>query len=182
MTIKTERLMLRDLCEGDVSDVYALFSDKVAMYYLDLPHPNIEHTQQYINVILAKYQNDPRRCYEMAVVLNESNTFVGVVNLEVEHPYLKDARACLDYYFIPQFWGKGYATEASKALIKFAFETLEVNKIATGTLKCNVGSETVMKKCGLLQEAELKQHTKFNGEWVNRVEYAILKCEYFGKQ
>jgi len=174
-------LLLRDLCEKDISDVHTLFSDKEAMYYLDLPHPSIEHTQQYITEILAKYQENPRRCYEMAVVLEKPNIFVGVINLEIEHSYLKDARACLDYYFIPKFWGNGYATEASKALIKFAFEILEVNKIATGTLKCNIGSEMVMKKCGLTQEAELKQHTKFNGEWMNRVEYAILKCEYFAK-
>jgi len=181
MIIKTNRLLLRDLCEEDANDAYLLFSNKDAMYYLDLPHPNIEHTQKYIVALLAKYQETPRRCYEMAVILAETNTFIGVVNLDIEHPYLKDARACLDYYFLPEHWGKGYATEASKALIKFAFETLEVNKIASGTLKCNIGSETVMKKCLMTQEAELKQHAQFNGEWVSRVEYAILKCEYFAK-
>ena len=149
------------------------------MYYLDLPHPNIEYTEKYITELLAKCLETPRRCYEMAVILAETNTFIGVVSLDIEHPYLKDARACLDYYFLPEYWGKGYATEANKALIKFAFETLEVNKITSGTLKCNIGSEAVMKKCGMTQEAELKQHTQFNDEWVNRVEYAILKCEYF---
>ena len=178
MIIQTNRLLLRDLCENDASDVYALFSNKETMRYLDLPHPNIECSQQYVNEVLNKYQEDPRRCYEMAVILEDKRTFAGVVNLEVEHPYLKDARACLDYYFLPEHWNKGYATEASIALIKFAFETLEVNKIATGTLKCNIGSEAVMKKCGMSLEAELKQHAKFNGDWVNRVEYAILRCEY----
>lgn len=178
MTIKTERLILRDLCEKDTNDIYVLFSNKETMYYLDLPHPNIEHSQQYVNEILTRYQDNPRRCYEMAVILAETDTFVGVVNLDVEHPYLTDARACLNYYFMPEYWGKGYATEASVALVKFAFETLEVNKVVAGTLKCNIGSEAVMKKCGMSLEAELKQHTKFNGDWVNRVEYAILKCEY----
>jgi len=181
VTIKTERLILRDLCEKDVSDVYALFSNKETMHYLDLPHPNAEHSKQCVNEILARYQDNPRRCYEMAVILAEANAFIGMVNLEVEHPYIKDARACLDYYFLPEHWGKGYATEASMALIKFAFETLEVNKIVAGTLKCNIGSEVVMKKCGMSLEAELKQHTNFDGDWVNRVEYAILKCEYLEK-
>ncbi|MCL2446741.1 MAG: GNAT family N-acetyltransferase [Oscillospiraceae bacterium] len=179
MTINTKRLLLRDLCEEDAGSVYTLFSNKDTMRYLDLPHPSIEHSQAYVAELLTRYLETPRRCYEMAVILTETNTLIGVVNLDIEHPYLKDARACIDYYFLPEYWGMGYATEAAKGLIQFGFETLEVNKIATGTLKCNVGSETVMKKCGMTQEAEFKQHAQFNGEWVNRIEYAILKCEYF---
>jgi RimJ/RimL family protein N-acetyltransferase len=179
MTIKTNRLLLRDLCEEDLNEVYTLFSNKDTMLYLDLPHSDIEHTKKYIAELLARYLETPRRCYELAVISAETNTFIGVVNLDIEHPYLKDARACLDYYFLPEYWGQGYATEASTALIKFAFETLEVNKIVAGTMKCNIGSETVMKKCGMIQEADFKQHTQFNGEWVSRVEYAILKQEYF---
>jgi len=178
MEIDTGRLILRDLREDDANDVHSLFSNKDTMRLLDSPHENIEDTKCYLTDIMRQYHENPRRCYALAVILKETNTFTGVVSLEVEHPYLKDARACLDYYFLPQYWGRGYATEASKALITFAIETLEVNKITAGTLKCNIGSETVMKKCGMTQEAEFKQHTQWDCEWVNRVEYAILKCEY----
>ena len=176
---KTDRLILRDLSEKDAGDVYNLFSNPETMYFLDLPHPNIEHSKKYIDDLLIAYQEQPRLCWEMAVILKSTQEFIGVVNLGIETPYIKDGRACLDYYFFPEYWNKGYATEASRALIKFAFETLEINKIATGCFKCNSASEKVMIKCGMSKEAELKKHAKFNGEWENRVEYAILKDEYF---
>ena len=179
MQFKTDRLLLRDLTKNDVSDVFTLFSNSQAMYFLDLPHPNIEYTKNDLDEVLQAYQEKPRRCFKMAVVLESTQKFIGVVNLEVETSYIKDGRACLDYYFLPEYWGNGYATEAGTALIKFAFETLEINKIATGCLKCNSASENVMIRLGMKKEAELKQHTSFDGEWVNRVEYAILKSEYF---
>jgi len=182
MQLTTSRLTLRSLCENDVMEVYALFSNHDVMSFLDLPHSDIEYTKKYVKNLLDAYQESPRRCYELAVLLKETQEFIGIVNLEVETLYIEDGRACLDYYFMPEHWNMGYATEASKVLIKFAFEVLNVNKIVSGTLKSNIGSEAVMKKCGMQIEAEFKQHTKWNGEWVNRVEYAILRKEYFSKR
>ena len=178
MPLETDRLLLRNICKEDINDVYALFSNKKTMYFLDLPHPNIEHTKDYIEKLLSAYQEKPRRCWEMAIVLKSTKKFIGIANLDVETSYVKDGRAWLDYYLLAEYWNKGYATEAGKALIKFAFETLGINKIVAGCLKCNSASENVMIKCGMQKEADYKQHTKFNGEWVNRVEYAILKDEF----
>jgi RimJ/RimL family protein N-acetyltransferase len=149
------------------------------MYFLDLPHSNIEETRECIENTLKAYQESPRKCFEMAVVLKDTGLFAGIVELEVETSYTKDGRADLSYYFLPEYWRKGYATEASKALIKLGFETLELNKITAGCLKCNAASEKVMIQCDMQKEAEFKKHAQFNGEWVNRVEYAILKDEYF---
>ncbi|MCL2773946.1 MAG: GNAT family N-acetyltransferase [Oscillospiraceae bacterium] len=181
LPLKTERLLLRDLCEEDINNVYNLFSNPEVMYFLDLPHSNIEHTKRYIENLLKKYQEYPRRCYEMAVILADTHLFIGIVSLEVETSNLRDGRSDLSYYFLPEFWHKKYATEASKTLIKFGFEVLSVNKITAGCLKCNSKSEKVMIQCNMQKEAEFKKHTQFNGEWVNRVEYAILKDEYFLK-
>ena len=182
LPLKTERLLLRDLCEKDTRDVYRLFSNKDVMYFLDLPHPNIEHSEEYIKTVINSYQEVPRKSWEMAIVLEDTNLFIGIADLDVETPYVCDGRADLSCYLLPEFWGKGYAAEAGKALIKFGFEMLNVNKISAGCLKCNLNSEKVMLQCNMRKEAELKQHARFNGEWVNRVEYAILRDEYFSNR
>jgi len=179
MFLKTKRLLLRDLCEEDINDAYSLFSNKKAMYFLDLPHLNIEHTRIYMEKLLQANQENPRTRYELAVVSLNPEILIGIVDLNVEFTPIIDSRADLSYYFLPEFWHMGYAAEAGKALIKFGFEVLSVNKITAGCLKCNDASEKVMINCNMQKEAELKKHTKFNGEWVNRVEYAILKDEYF---
>lgn len=174
---KTERLSLRDLCEDDVQSVYNLFSDDEVMYFLDLPHPNMEYTGKYIAGLLKAYQKCPRRCWKMAVISNDTGEFMGIVDLDVETEHATDGRADLSYYFMPKFWHRGYATEASKSLIKFGFEILGLNKITAGCLKCNSASEKVMIQCNMKKEAEFKKHTQFNGKWENRVEYAVLKEE-----
>lgn len=170
--IQTERLLLRGICEDDAADVYNLFSNPKVMYFLDLPHPDIEYTRRYI-------QNRPRTRCEFVVL---SKVFMGIVELNVEFEPIIDSRADLSYYFLPEFWHKGYATEAIKALIKFGFEVLKVNKITSGCLKCNSASENVMIRCDMQKEAEFKQHTRFKGEWVKRVEYAVLKDEYLKRE
>ena len=176
--MRTERLLLRDLRREDASDIYRLFPDARAMHFLDLPHPNIAHSRRYIAALQRKYRESPRRCWKLAVVLEDTQTFLGVAGLAVETSWPKDGRADLEYYFLPEFWRMGYATEAGKALIKFGFETLSLNKITAGCLQCNTGSEKVMIRCGMQREAEFRRHTQWDGEWVNRVEYAILRDEY----
>ena len=173
--IQTERLLLRELSENDAADVYNLFSNPTVMYFLDLPHPSIEYSREYIRTC-------PRTHYEFAVVLIDTEEFLGIVELNVEFEPIIDSRADLSYYFLPEFWHKGYATEASRALIRFGFEVLKVNKITSGCLKCNSASENVMIRCDMQKEAEFKQHTRFKGEWVKRVEYAVLKDEYLKRE
>jgi RimJ/RimL family protein N-acetyltransferase len=179
LPLKTERLLLRDLCESDINSVYNLYSNSQSMCFLDLPHANIVHTQEHIKEALEKNEKDPRTCYELAVILKDTNEFMGIVELDIEFEPIIDSRADLSYYFLPDFWHKGYATEASKALIKFGFEILQLNKITAGCLKCNTASEKVMIQCNMQKEAEFKKHCKFKGEWQNRIEYAILRDEYF---
>jgi len=179
LPLKTERLVLRDICVEDTNDIYRLYSNNEVMYFLDAPHSNVEYTRKYIEELLENNQKIPRTCYKMAVVSRDTKMFMGIAELDVEFVPIIDSRADLSYYFLPEFWRKGYAAEAGKALIKFGFEILSVNKITAGCLKCNSSSEKVMIQCNMQKEAEFKKHAQFNGEWVNRVEYAILKDEYF---
>lgn len=153
-------------------------SNSKVMRFLDLPHPNVEHSKKYIESIILQNSENPRMIWKMAVFLNDTKVFIGMVCLEPETTYIKEGRAEISYYFMPEYWGKGYASEASKAMIKFGFEILGLNKITSGCLKINTSSESVMIACNMKKEAEYKKHTKFEDEWVNRIEYAILRDEY----
>jgi len=90
----------------------------------------------------------------------------------------KEGVAKLGYFYLPRYWGKGYATEAMKAVLQFAFETLGLHKIITGCLKENSRSERVMIKCGMRKEAELLQHVRHEGKWKDRLEYGLLKDQW----
>lgn len=57
-----------------------------------------------------------------------------------------------------RFWGKGYATEAMREALRFAFFGNGVYRIEAGCLKENIASERVMQKCGLIKEGEYKEY------------------------
>jgi ribosomal-protein-alanine N-acetyltransferase len=60
----------------------------------------------------------------------------------------------LAYAFLPQFWGQGFATEVSEAILKVAFETLGLSEVICFTLKTNLASQHVMQKVGFRFERE----------------------------
>ncbi len=72
--------------------------------------------------------------------------------------------------------------EAAQELLKFAFETLELEKVFATCNKENKASAAVMKKLGMTKEADLRHHERWkNGEWIDLLQYGILRDEYFGK-
>jgi len=82
------------------------------------------------------------------------------------------------YAILPEHRGQGYATEAFQALIRFAFEKDDVYRLVAGCRSENRASECIMQKCGMIKEAEFKNHTWHDGQMKDRVEYRLLKEEY----
>jgi ribosomal-protein-alanine N-acetyltransferase len=80
----------------------------------------------------------------------------------------------LGYFLLPDYWGKGYATEAAKAVIRFAFGSCGVHKLTASCLMENIASERVMIKSGLQKEAVRRSHQWHDGGWKDRVEYGIV--------
>ena len=69
-------------------------------------------------------------------------------------------------------------TEAFSKIVQFAFTENNVYRITTGCLKENAGSEGVMKKCGMIKEAEHMDWEWHDGRMKTRVEYRLLRGEY----
>ncbi len=76
------------------------------------------------------------------------------------------------------FWGKGLVTEAAHAVVNYCFEHLNAMKIVVGCNKDNIGSENIIKKLGMIKEAEFKNHVYLHGKLCDRVEYRMLKEEW----
>lgn len=82
------------------------------------------------------------------------------------------------YFIYPKYWGNGYVTEAFKRVLKFAFTENDVYRVTAGCLAENAGSERVMKKCGLIKEAEHKDWEWHDGKMKNRLVYRMLRDEW----
>lgn len=82
------------------------------------------------------------------------------------------------YFIYPQYWNKGYVTEAFKRVLEFAFMENHVYRVTTGCLLENKASEKIMKKAGMIKEAEHVDWKWFDGGLKTRVEYRLLKQEW----
>lgn len=174
-SIKTERLTLRPFQLSDAKRVQLLAGDKrIAETTLNIPHPYengmaeswIEsHHDSFIKGISFTY----------AIIEKESNVLIGAIGLMINSIHRK---AELGYWIGVQYWGKGYCTEASKAVIKLGFEYLNLNKIFARALVSNVGSWTVMEKIGMFYEGTLRHEVIKDGIPYDLKSYAILKEDY----
>ena len=145
VVIETDRLILRTFTIADARLIYDLNLDpEVTRYTLD-PTRDIDHARQILEtIILPQYAlyNHGR----WAVHIKPSLEFIGWCGLKYR-PELHEID--LGYRFKRSSWGKGYATEAAYASIKYGFEKLRLKTIMARALPENIGSIKVMEKCGM---------------------------------
>lgn len=107
---------------------------------------------------------------QLGVFEKETGKLSGYCGLQ----YLDKTPEVEIYYgFFMEFWGKGYATEAAKALLRFGFEEAKLEKIVGATHLENFPSQNVLKKIGLKQEKELRH---LYGE--DSVYFSLSRADY----
>lgn len=174
MFLETERLIIREHETSDAENLYQMMSSPIVMQYLDLPHSSITQSLDYITWFKNESTSHNRRHWNLAIIKKESGAYVGKVHLSVETDYIVDGRADISYALRTEYWGKGFASESATRMIDYAFDILRLHKITAGCLKINVASEHVMAKCGMVKEAEYREHALIDDTWVNRIEYGML--------
>ena len=84
----------------------------------------------------------------------------------------------LTYLYARLFWGRGYATEAARAILAYAFRDLDLHRVYATCRPANVGSSRVLEKLGMRREGHLVQHRWMKGRWQDSLLYAILDDEW----
>lgn len=141
---QSTRLLFRQFTLDDADLIVDLNSDPAVMQYLHEPETTTENAIQVLNdIILPQYEKGLGR---WAVFLKYTEEFIGWCGLK----YLPESKEIdLGYRFKKQYWGKGYATEAAKTCISYAFAHLSVGRIIAKTHIENIGSLKVIEKCGM---------------------------------
>jgi RimJ/RimL family protein N-acetyltransferase len=84
----------------------------------------------------------------------------------------------IGYNVAPSHWGKGIATEAVDAALRYGFETLKLQRIFATADARNLASIRVLQKLGMRHEGTLRRHRYYRGEWADEVHYGLLAEEY----
>jgi RimJ/RimL family protein N-acetyltransferase len=95
--------------------------------------------------------------------------------------FLHDSRARVadvGYYVLPEYWGNGYASEATRLLVTFAFEELNARRIEASVQADNPGSRRVLEKLGFQQEGTKREAYYKEGEYKDITLWGLLKTEF----
>ena len=172
MTIlNTKRLTIRHYQEGDLHEMHRLWSDKEIMYYLDdIMTNSLEETKALLE---SSMKNADGQYF--CICNRQSDSFMGGIGYTITADTPLGKIVHLGYMLLPEFWGKGYVTEAVQEIIRFAFEDDDCIRITTGCHKENAASSRVMEKAGFHKEGEGIKAAYHDGVMKDRVEYAITR-------
>jgi RimJ/RimL family protein N-acetyltransferase len=170
--IVTERLILRPFTLADAPQVVLLVNDyDIAAMTLMIPHPyHEEMATEWIVTHEGGYLK--RELANFAITLKDDGGLIGAVGLEI---VMEHVRAGLGYWIGKEFWGKGYATEAAKAVLEFGFDTLKLNRIHGDHFADNPASGRVLQKIEMVNEGYLRRHVIRFGEYKDLVQYGMVK-------
>lgn len=172
MEIFGERIILRDFVESDLSFYKELEENELTYKFEN----NVPDEKQIINSfesILTDSQSNPRERFKLAICLKTNMKPIGRVVIHLNWEEIREWE--IGWFLHPDYWKKGYATEAAKLLIEYAFSHLNAHRIVAFANAENVLSEKVMIKTGMVRDGLLRETRYCNDRWCNEVVYSILE-------
>jgi RimJ/RimL family protein N-acetyltransferase len=174
-TLETPRLVLRPFALSDAPEVERLAGERaIADTTINIPHPYPPGAAaEWIESHAPAYRAGT--LHSFAVVERESGNLVGAVGLVVKAAH---RRAELGYWIGVAWWNRGYATEAARAALRYAFETLGLNRVQATHFLRNQASGRVMRKLGMTHEGCSRQYFLKWDRFEDVERYAILRNQW----
>jgi RimJ/RimL family protein N-acetyltransferase len=172
--ITTKRLTLRNFTLADADDVTRLVSHyEVAKTTLAVPHPY--PTDGAAGWIAGHLTEEERNHTTYAITLTSTGELVGAITLIEKRIHL---RAEIGYWIGHAYWGNGYATEATKAIIAWGIAQRGLNRIFAHHFAENPASGRVMQKSGMTYEGTIRDCVQKDGRFIDTPMYSILRREW----
>jgi RimJ/RimL family protein N-acetyltransferase len=175
--LETERLVLRPFEVGDLDSLYAIQSDEQSARWLYNDPRTLEETQSLLErLISGDHYSAEGDWLTAAVIERKTGQFVGDVTMQWVSESHKTGE--IGFIFDRAHQGRGYATEAARAFLAFAFEGMGFHRVIGRTEARNTASARVLEKLGMRLEAHLVENEWVKGEWQSELVYAMLEQEW----
>ena len=174
--IETDRLVLRPFQLADFS-AYAAYHIRTDVYrFLYSSPPDRDTLKRIFTAVIRPVFAKQGDEFKLAVVTKDGGHLVGEVLLKFANEYALQGE--VGYIFDPAYAGKGFATEATRAIINYGFDQLGLHRIFARLDTSNSGSIGVVERLKLRREAHFVDNDRFNGVWGSEFVYAILHNEW----
>ena len=174
-TLLTTRLRLRPFTHADGDALFALHSNAHVLRYWDSP-PWTERARAERFVTTCRQLAEEGTGARLAIDRVSDGAFVGWCSLSRWNPDHRSAS--LGYCLGEESWGQGYATEAAYAVLQWAFDTLDLNRVQAETDTRNTASARVLEKLGFQREGTLREDCVVNGDVSDSWVYGLLRREW----
>ncbi|MFV0401724.1 MAG: GNAT family N-acetyltransferase [Oscillospiraceae bacterium] len=172
-TLETPRLTLRAFRNSDLDDLYEYARDPAVGPPAGWsPHSSRESSRRVLKTFIQRKET-------WAIVEDISGRVIGSIGLHNDYRRTNDRARNLGYALGRPWWGKGYATEAARRVLEYAFEELRLEMVTVNHYPFNVASKRVILKCGFHYDGTLRNAGKLvDGAPYDDVCYSMLRHEF----
>jgi RimJ/RimL family protein N-acetyltransferase len=174
INIATDRLLLRKLEINDRDDFFTYRSLPEVYEYQSFMPKDLAEVDDFIRNNQSN-PNMPNTWFQLALIKRDGDVLIGDIGIH----FLEDnAQVEIGYTLAPSYQGKGYASEALKAVINYLFFDLKKHRISASVDPNNIKSIRLLEKLGMRKEAHFIKSYRMGDVWLDDCVYAMLKEEW----
>jgi ribosomal-protein-alanine N-acetyltransferase len=174
-TLHTARLRLRPFTDADSDALFALHSSADVLRYWDAP-PWSDRSRAERFIAACRQMAEEGTGARLAIDGASDGAFIGWCSLTRWNPDHRSAS--MGYCLGEAAWGHGYATEAARGVLQWAFDTLDLNRVQAETDTRNAASARVLEKLGFMREGTLREDCVVNGEVSDSWVYGLIRSQW----
>jgi RimJ/RimL family protein N-acetyltransferase len=174
LRVNGDMVVLRELTLDDVDDVLAIVGDDNVTTWLSFDSRSRDQTIAMIESTIERARQEPRTEFYLGVTKHDDDRVIGFARIGLAGVQAGK----LGYAITAKEWGRGYATDAARALVSYAFKELGLRRVTAAIGPDNTASIAVVQKLGFTREGVLRDHVFTNGAWRDSVLFSVLAHEW----
>jgi RimJ/RimL family protein N-acetyltransferase len=176
INLETPRLILRRFRDSDLASFMAYRNDQEVARYQSWESISRAEAKKFITEQSRRRPGIPGRWFQFAAEVKAGGALAGDCALLVVRSAPRIAE--IGYTFARAYQGIGLATEAARAVVDFAFDSLGMNRVIATTDCRNASSVALLVRLGMKREGHFIHNAWFKGEWCDEYQYAVQRDEW----
>ena len=173
--LECDRVILRKMDRSFADDMFEYASNPAVTKYLTWDvHPNRRFSYNYLGYVNSRYRAG--EFFDWAITMRDSGKMIGTCGFTRFN--FSSYSAEIGFVLNPKYWGYSIAPEASRRVIRFGFDTLELHRIEARYMENNIQSRRVMEKSGMTFEGIYRDMMLVRGQFVSVGVCSILRSEF----
>lgn len=173
---RSNRLLLRQFSQQDVDAFYLYRSSPKVAKFQSWENYQYHDAEVFVRKQSLSVPNQPGTWFQFAIALAGTNQLIGDCAL---HTLLAEPRIVeIGFTLAEEYQGKGYASEAVRALLSYIFNDLRKHKVIAFTDVRNEKSIRLLEHVGMRREGHLLENYMSKDQWVDEYQYGLLQSEW----